>query len=88
MVERMSTDPETLAARLADALEAGGGLTAETRQRLFAALVRLSAAAHREGSGPPLADDAVGASDVALTAAEMLRVSAVTSFELAALFGV
>lgn len=88
MVGPMSTEAETLAAQLADALEAGGGLTAETRQRLFAALVRLSAAAHREGAGPPLADDAVAAADVALTAAEMLRVSAVTSFELAALFGI
>ncbi|HSR24205.1 MAG TPA: hypothetical protein VLW53_11680 [Candidatus Eisenbacteria bacterium] len=84
----MDTQAEPLAARLAAALEGGAGLPTEARQRLFAAMVRLSAAAHREGSEPPLADGAVGAEDVALTAAEMLRVSAVTSFELAALFGI
>jgi hypothetical protein len=84
----MSAEAETLAVELADALEAGAGLTAEGRQRLFAALVRLSAAAHREGAGPPLGEGAAPAEDVALTAAEMLRACSVTSFELAALFGV
>lgn len=84
----MDEEPEALAARLVEALESGAGLTTEARQRLFAALVRLSAAGHRAGTGPPLADDAAAPEDVALTAAEMLRSSAVTSFELAAIFNV
>jgi hypothetical protein len=88
MVWAMDEEPEALAARLAEALECGAELTPDARQRLFAALVRLSAAGHRAGTGAPLADGAVGPEDVALTAAEMLRSSAVTSFELAALFNV
>ena len=81
-------DGEALATSLAEALEGGAELTAESRRRLFAALVRASAAAHRAGLGPPLAEGAAPVEDVALTAAEMLRSSAVTSFELAALFNV
>lgn len=84
----MSTEPEALAAALGDALDGGAALPAEARQRLFAALVRLSAAAYRDTREPPFADGAVEAADVALTAAEMLRASAVTSFELAAVFNV
>jgi hypothetical protein len=80
--------PDTLAADLIDALEGGAALPAEARQRLFAALVRLTAAAYREGQEPPFAEGSVEAADVALTAAEMLRASAVTSFELAAVFNV
>ena len=79
---------DDLAARLAAALEAGADLPAALRRRLFAALVRATAAGQRAGAGPPLADGAVPVEDVALTAAEMLRASEVTSFELAALFNV
>jgi hypothetical protein len=85
---RVTTEADALATGLTDALGAGASLTTEVRQRLFAALVRLSAVAHRDGAGPPVADGAVAPEDVALTAAEMLRASAITSFELAALFGV
>jgi hypothetical protein len=77
-----------LAEGLAEALESGADLAAGSRRRLFAALVRLSAERQRAGDGPPLPDGAVPIEDVALTAAEMLRASSVTSFELAALFNV
>jgi hypothetical protein len=79
---------DELAARLAGALEAGAELPPAQRRRLFAALVRATAAGQRAGDGPPLAAGAAPVEDVALTAAEMLRVSEVTSFELAALFNV
>ena len=73
---------------LAGALEAGAELSLAARQRLFAALVARYARSRREVPGPPFAADAVAVEDVAITAAEMLRASEVTSFELAALFNV
>lgn len=82
------SDPEVVAVDLAAALEAGAELAPATRQRLFAALVTSYARGHREAPAPPFAAAAVAVEDVALTAAEMLRASEVTSFELAALFNV
>ncbi len=81
-------EPEALAAGLAEALEGGGQLTTEARQRLFAALVRLYALSRRSATEQPFAVGAVAVEDVVLTAAEMLRAAEVTSFELAALFNV
>jgi hypothetical protein len=82
------SEPEVVAVQLAEALEAGAELTAASQQRLFAALVTRYALNQREAPGPPFADGSVAAADAALTAAAMLRASAVTSFELAALFNV
>jgi hypothetical protein len=82
------SEPETVADQLAEALEAGVELAPAIRQRLFAALVARYARAHREAPGPPFAAGSVAVEDVALTAAEMLRATGVTSFELAALFNV
>jgi hypothetical protein len=87
MFERVS-EPDALAARLTEALEAGGQLTSEARQRLFATLVHVAARAHRDAAEPPFAAGTVAVEDVVLTAAEMLRAAEVTSFELAALFNV
>lgn len=87
IVERVS-DQEVIAARLAQALEAGAELSAASRQRLFAALVTTYARSHRDEQGPPFAEGSVAVEDVAVTAAAMLRASEVTSFELAALFNV
>jgi hypothetical protein len=82
------SEPETDAVQLAAALEAGVELAPAIRQRLFAALVTRYAQGHREAPGPPFGVGSVAVEDVALTAAEMLRASEVTSFELAALFNV
>jgi len=80
---------DALAERVAEALEGGAAaLDPISRRRLFAALVRQSADGHRAGEGSPLPEGAVPVEDVALVAAEMLRASAVTTFELAALFNV
>ena len=79
---------DALAERVTEALEGGAALDPMSRRRLFAALVRQSAAGHRAGEGSPLPEGAVPVEDVALVAAEMLRASAVTTFELAALFNV
>ncbi|HXM59036.1 MAG TPA: hypothetical protein VOB72_26790 [Candidatus Dormibacteraeota bacterium] len=87
-MDERAGDVAALGTGLADALEAGAELPPVLRRRLFAALVRVTAAGQRAGAGPPFADGAVAVEDVALTAAEMLRATAVTSFELAALFNV
>ena len=87
IVEPVS-DEEVVAARLAEALEAGAELTPATRQRLFAALVTCYARSQRDEPAPPFAAGSVAVEDVAVTAAAMLRASEVTSFELAALFNV
>jgi hypothetical protein len=82
------SDQEIAAARLAEALEAGGELTAAARQRLFAVLVTCYARGWRDDQAPPFVEGSVAVEDVAVTAAAMLRASEVTSFELAALFNV
>jgi hypothetical protein len=82
------SDPETLAGRLVDELDAGAAVTTATRQRLFAALVRLYAAGAGPAAEPPLGREEVATEDVLVTAAEMLRAAGVTSFELATLFNV
>jgi len=82
------SEAEVVAIQLAEALEAGGQLTPASRQRLFAALVTRYASSHRDSREPPFVEGSVAVEDVALTAAAMLRASAVTSFELAALFNV
>ena len=87
IVGRVS-DLEVVAARLAEALDAGAELTASSRQRLFAALVTCYARGQRDEPRPPFAEGSVTVEDVAVTAAAMLRASEVTSFELAALFNV
>jgi hypothetical protein len=89
---------EALGRRLADRLEVdaddGSELSAETRQRLLAALVRLYARGwlaerpDRHEGPAPFGEAAVSAEEVAVTAAQMLRAAGVTSFELAALFDV
>jgi hypothetical protein len=80
------SEPEVVAVQLAEALEAGADLTPASGQRLFAALVTRYGQGSRDE--PPFADGSVAVEDVAVTAAAMLRASAVTSFELAALFNV
>jgi hypothetical protein len=87
IVEDVS-DEEVVAARLAEALEAGAELAVASRQRLFAALVTCYARSQRDEPSPPFAAGSVAVEDVAVTAAAMLRASEVTSFELAALFNV
>jgi len=82
------SEPEVLATRLAEALEAGEPLSPATHQRLFAALVTGYAQSHRDLAEPPFTEGSVAAEAVALTAAAMLRAGAITSFELAALFNV
>lgn len=87
MVERVS-DPDAVAAQVAEALEAGVELSLASRQRLFAALVTRYALGRRETPAPPFTAGSVAVEDVAVTAAAMLQASDVTSFELAALFNV
>ena len=77
-----------MAVELAGALEAGAELGLAARQRLFAALVTRYARGRGGAPGPPFAAGSVAVEDVAVTAAEMLRASEVTTFELAALFNV
>jgi len=56
------------------------------RRQLFTALVRVYA---RHGSAaPPIEEGALTVDEVAKTVAAMMRSADVTSFELAALFGV
>lgn len=64
-------------------------ISIEARQRLFAALVRAYVRARQDGeAAAPFADGDLTAEEVAVTVAEMMRAAEVTSFELAALFGV
>jgi hypothetical protein len=78
-------------------MEAGGaiGMSAKTRRRLLAALVRdyarstrFDAAGKDPDPTPPLDHGVLTAAEVAVTVAGMLRAAEVTSFEIAALFNV
>ncbi len=82
-------DAETMAAELAAELEAEARIPVATRQRLLAALVRAYARGRAEGEdAAPFPGGALMPEEVAVTAAEMLRTSDITTFELAALFNV
>jgi hypothetical protein len=65
----------------------GAALSTSIRSRLFAALMRAYAADWRAGV-PPFPPGTATTDEVVVTAAEMLRACAVTSFELAAMFDV
>lgn len=66
----------------------GAALSEETRRRLFAALIRAYAAEWRAGAPQPFAPGEATTDEIVVTAAEMLRASEVTTFELAAMFDV
>ena len=68
--------------------EGDGALSAETRSRLFAWLIRAYAAGWRTGAQQPFAPGEATTDQVVVTAAEMLRACEVTSFEMAAMFDV
>ena len=68
--------------------EGDGLLSAETRSRLFAALIRAYALGWHSGAQQPFATGEATTDQVVVTAAEMLRACHVTSFEMAAMFDV
>ena len=82
------SEAEPLGRALADVLATGGELSGETQERLFAALLRLYARRRELGEASPFVEGAVSVEEVVLAAAEMLKASGVTTFELAALFNV
>lgn len=75
--------------RLLELMEQGHGSALSTgiRNSLFAALIRAYAADWHAGA-PPFPPGKATTDEVVVTAAEMLRACDVTSFELAAMFGV
>jgi hypothetical protein len=81
---------DELAARLAEDLEDGGTpISIEARQRLLAALVRAYVSARENGeAAAPFADGDLTAEEVVVIVAAMMQAAEVTSFEVAALFGV
>jgi len=85
-----SDELEEAGRRLLELIEHGGdgALSAETRSRLFASLIRAYAAAWHTGAQQPFAPGEATTDQVVVTAAEMLRACEVTSFEMAAMFDV
>ena len=92
-----SSDVDLVGAQLADQLEVAGAfrLSAETRRRLFTALVRdfargtgPDAGDPEQGSRSPIEEGVLTTEEVAVTVAALMRAADVTSFEIAALFDV
>ena len=91
-----SSDLELAGTKLADQLESAGAvpLSAETRRRLFTALVRdFARRAAPDADSPeevpsPIADGVLTTEEVAVTVAALMKAADVTSFEMAALFNV
>ncbi|MDQ6773892.1 MAG: hypothetical protein M3024_13050 [Candidatus Dormibacteraeota bacterium] len=85
-----SGSAEALARHLLETLEAADSseFDEDTGRRLFAAAVRAYAGRWRPGAPPPFTPGSLTTDEVVVTAAEMLRAADVTTFEVAAMFGV
>jgi len=85
-----SDELEEAGRRLLELIEHEGdsALSAETRSRLFASLIRAYAAGWHTGAQQPFAPGEATTDQVVVTVAEMLRACEVTSFEVAAMFDV
>jgi len=89
-----SSDLDLVGTQLADRLEAAAAspLSAETRRRLFTALVRdfarRAAPDAVQEDRSPIDEGVLTTEEVAVTVAALMRAADVTSFEMAALFDV